>query len=429
MKSAISALAVVAMLACSAACNRGPEPLVDPDLAREIAGIKAIDNHAHPVRPTAAGEKPDDEYDALPVDNLEAQSDPLRQRAGSKEVVDAKRELFGGSSSESGKPGAIRSHGMDYATWVLDRAGIETMLANRVAVGPGLPSPRFLWVPFADALMYPLDNSAGNQAMIHNSDQKAFFPLEEKLLARYYKESGIAAKPATLSLYLDQVVRPTLERHKVGGALAEKFEMAYLRTLDVGNPTKADAEKAYAGRGDYKSLQDYIFRFIATECGRLGMAIHIHVAHGGGGYFNVAWANPLLLEPLFNDPSLRKTKFVMIHGGWPFTRETTPLLTKPNVYVDFSEQTAFNSPHDTAEVLRGWLAYVPEKVMFATDAYPASPELGWEEAALIAANSGRDALGRALTGMIRDGEITRERAGELARMVLRENARKLYGLK
>jgi hypothetical protein len=31
--------------------------------------------------------------------------------------------------------------------------------------------------------------------------------------------------------------------------------------------------------------------------------------------------------------------------------------------------------------------------------------------------------------MMNDGEITRERAGELARMVLRENAKRLYGFK
>jgi predicted TIM-barrel fold metal-dependent hydrolase len=97
--------------------------------------------------------------------------------------------------------------------------------------------------------------------------------------------------------------------------------------------------------------------------------------------------------------------------------------------VDFSEQTAFNTPHDVADVLRAWLAYVPEKVLFATDAYPESPELGWEESGWIAANTGREALGRALTGMMRDGEITRARAMELASMVLRDNARKLYGLK
>jgi hypothetical protein len=358
----------------------------------------------------------------LPVDNLEPQSDPIRQRDKAQIVIDAHAQLFGRTDRAT----AMREHGADYATWVLDKLGIETMISNRVAMGPGLPSPRFLWVAFADALMYPLDNTA----LMETPDQKAFFPLEEKLLRRYYAESGVAAKPATLDLYLDQVVRPTLERHKAAGALAEKFEMAYLRTLDVGNPSRAEASAVYAtGKGDYKALQDYIFRFIALECGGLGMAVHIHVAHGGGGYFHVAWGNPLLLEPLLNDPLLRKTTFVMLHGGWPFTRELTPLLTKPNAYVDFSEQTAFNTPHDVAEVLRGWLAYVPEKVLFATDAYAASPALGWEESGLIAANTGREALGRALTGMMQDGEITRERAVELAKMVLRENARKLYGLK
>ena len=40
----------------------------------------------------------------------------------------------------------------------------------------------------------------------------------------------------------------------------------------------------------------------------------------------------------------------------------------------------------------------------------------------------REALAIALTGMLRDGDITRGRASELARMVLRENALRLYGL-
>ena len=71
---------------------------------------------------------------------------------------------------------------------------------------------------------------------------------------------------------------------------------------------------------------------------------------------------------------------------------------------------------------------MPEKVLFGTDAYPYSDELGWEESAWIAAKRGREALAIALTGMLRDGEISKDRAFELARMVLRENARNLYGL-
>ena len=398
-----SAFAGLCVLLCG--CAQSP---VDSQLAAEIAKIKAIDNHAHPVRPTAPGEKPDDEYDALPVETLEPSSDPVRTRPGAPDLLEARRRIVRGDP--------VR---------VLDQLGIETMLANRVAMGSGLPAPRFLWVPFADALMYPLSN----ESMIHNPDQKAFFADEERLLKRYYAESGAASRPSTLDEYLNKVVRATLERHKRAGAVAEKFEMAYLRTLHVGNPSRAEAEKAWSGHGDYKDLQDYIFRFIAVECGRLGMAVHFHAAAGGGGYFNVSGANPMLLEPLFNDPGLRKTNFVMLHGGWPFTREITALLSKPNTYADFSEQSVLNYPQDLAEVIRGWLEYVPEKVLFATDAYPYSPEAGWEETGYVAASTGREALGRALTGMLRDHEIGRERAVELARMVLRDNARKLYGLK
>ena len=67
-------------------------------------------------------------------------------------------------------------------------------------------------------------------------------------------------------------------------------------------------------------------------------------------------------------------------------------------------------------------------MLFATDAYPYSDEMGWEESGWIASRNGREALAIALTRMMRDGEITRQRAGELARMVLRENAKALYGL-
>jgi len=404
------------------ACSTPSTGSVDPQIAADIAGIKAIDNHAHPVRPTAAGEKPDGEYDALPVDSLEPESDPVRDRPGSPAILEAHREMFKGD-----KAGAAKTYGQDYAVRVLDQLNIETMLANRVSMGPGLPAPRFLWVPFADALMYPLPTDA----IVRNPDQKAFFALEDRLLKRYYQESGVPSKPAALDEYLSKVVRATLERHKQGGAVAEKFEMAYLRTLEVGDPSKDDAERVYTtGKGDYKALQDFIFRFIATECGRLGMAVHIHASAGGGGYFNVSGDNPLLLEPLFNDPALRKTNFVLLHGGWPFGRQLTALLTKPNVYTDFSGQTFMNYPRDVSENLRAWLEYVPEKALFGTDAYPfAPPDNGWEEAGYMANAAGREALGMALTGMLRDGEITRERAGELARMVLRENARKLYGLK
>ena len=387
-------------------CNQ-QQPSVDPQFASEIASIKAIDNHAHPVRP---GNPPDTDFDALPVEHLEPYSEPIRTRVDQPIVAEARQKM---STVDKSNPLAV-----------LDALGIETMIANRVAMSPPVSEPRFKFAGYVDALMYPLDNTA----MMKDPDKKEFFPLEEKLLKRYYQESGVTSKPATLDDYLAKVVRPTLDRHKAAGAIAEKFEMAYLRGFDIGNPSKADAEKAYLGHGDYKALQDYIFRFLATECGRLGMAVHIHTCASAGGYFDVAGDNPLLLEPLLHDPAMRKTNFVLLHGGWPFIGEITALLENPNVYTDFSEQTFNDYPREVSVNIRKWLEYEPEKVMFATDAYPFSKEIGWEEAGYIASKTGREALGIALTGMLRDDEISRDRAVQLARMVLRDNARKLYGL-
>jgi uncharacterized protein len=388
-------------------------PLVDKDLADTIAAIKAIDNHAHPVRVMPKGQPPDRFFDALPVDNLESASDPVAMRPG------AFPKQF-----PNGKQSVIDAKGDSYPEWVLDQMNVDVMLANRVEMGKGIAPPRFRWVPYADALLFPLDNTT---LAAENSDKKAFFSLEDTLRFRYFKECGIEARPATLSEYLTKVVTPTLERHKQGGAVAEKFEAAYLRTLAFDAVSRDDAEKAYMGKAPYKQLEDYLFRYIAAECGRLGMAVHLHTMAGPVRYFDVAGANPLLLQPVLNDPALTKTNFVMIHGGWPFTREITALLTKPNAYLDFSEQSMVIDPPMLAGTIREWLSFVPEKVLFATDAYPFSDEMGWEEAAWIGARRGREALGIALTNMMRDGSITRDRAKELARMVMRENARKLYG--
>ncbi len=411
---------------CPPASRSPPAPATRrpwiPQLAAEIAGIKAIDNHAHPVLASPG----DREFDALPVDSMEASSEPVAMRADSPAVKEAARALYGSST----RADTIRRKGDGYPAWVLDQAGIDIMFANRVAMGPSIQPPRFRWVPYADALIFPLDNS---HLAARNSDRKSFFALEDKLRARYLANAPL---PPTLAEYTARVVTPILERQRQGGALAEKFEAAYLRDLYFGAADAAQAERVYrqyAGKGappdtEYKLLQDYLFRYIASECGRLGMAVHIHTMAGAGGYFDVAGANPLNLEPLFDDPALRKTKFVMIHGGWPFVSEIGALLTKPNAYLDISAQTLILPPARIAGWLREWLALVPEKVLFGTDAYPYSDQLGWEESAWIAARNGREALGRALTAMIRDGEITHQRAVELARMVLRDNARTLYGL-
>ncbi len=307
------------------------------------------------------------------------------------------------------------------------------MFANRVSIGRGLAAPRFRWVGYGDPLMLPLSTKTLSQA---NSDKGFFYGREEMLLKRDLAALKLNSLPPTLDLYLGKVITPTLEIQKRGGAIAIKFVAAYMRPLDFADVSKNEAERIYAryvsgnepSWDEYKKVQDFLFRYIAREAGRLGLAVHLHTGGGCGHFFNLSGSNPLLLESVLNDPSLRKTNFVLVHGGYPFVKETEFLMEKPNVYADFSAQTFLLTPQALSRVLRDWLEYEPEKILFGTDASPATPEVGWEESAWMTNKTAREALAMALTGMMKDGDITRERAIELARMVMRENAIKLYGL-
>jgi predicted TIM-barrel fold metal-dependent hydrolase len=104
------------------------------------------------------------------------------------------------------------------------------------------------------------------------------------------------------------------------------------------------------------------------------------------------------------------------------------MMSKPNVYADFSAQTFFLYPRALSDVLRNWLEFYPDKILFGTDAFSFGPAIDWGEVAWLSDATGRQALALALTEMMNDGEITRDRALQLARKVLRENAVRLYKL-
>jgi predicted TIM-barrel fold metal-dependent hydrolase len=406
---------------------------VDSALAAYIARIRAIDNHAHPMLPVAPGGAADTEYDALPLDGIPPFPIPWRLTLAAPVWPAAARALYGAGSGpalSAARDRVRRDRGSRFPAWALDRAGIDVMLANRIAPGPGLESPRFRWVPFDDALLFPLDTRL---EAARTPDTRSLYPKEAALLRRYLHDLGLDAPPATLDAYVAAVVIPTLRRQRESGAVAIKFEAAYLRPLDFDQPDTALARAVYARGGtpthaEYKALSDYLFRVVAREAGRLGLAVHLHVLETFGGFYSAGGAAPVLIEPVFNDSTLRGTNFVIVHGGWPAVGETEAMLGKPNVYADISMMDLMLAPAELAQVLRGWLLRWPDKVLFGTDAFEGGPDQGWEEGAYVAATTARRALGMALTAMVRDGDVTPARARELARMVLRENALRLYRL-
>ena len=415
---------------------------VDSALARYIDGIRAIDDHAHPLRPVPPGAPADSEFDALPLEGIPPFDVPSRLKPDDPIWRAAQSALYGVAPELTGEPyhaalrsavAAERARGNAFPEWVLDRTGIDVMLANRIAMGPGLAGPRFRWIAFADPLLFPLDTRS---EAARTPDTRALYPRETKLLQRYLRDLGVRALPATLDQYVRSVVNGTLARERSAGAVGIKFEAAYLRALDFDDADASAVARTYAryvrggvpARAEYKNLQDYLFKAIVREAGRLSLPVQIHALETFGGFYSPRGSAPHLLEPAANDSTLRGAKLVIVHGGWPMIGETQALLSKANVYADISMMDDVLSPTVLAGVLRQWLGEWPEKVLFGTDAFDGGPEQGWEQVAWVASSTARRALAIALTGMMRDGEISRERAETLARMVLRENAVAVYGL-
>ena len=101
--------------------------------------------------------------------------------------------------------------------------------------------------------------------------------------------------------------------------------------------------------------------------------VQIHTGVGCGEYFDVGGAQPLLLESVLDAAALRRTTFVLLHGGSPVERTLASLISKPNVYVDVSALELLWSVSELARVLRPWLETMPEHVLFGTDAGPWGP--------------------------------------------------------
>jgi len=234
-------LALFLVLPISASSQISP----DPQIMAEVNQIKAVDNHTHVPKVVGPGEK-DDDFDALPCDPLEPTKAPLMARPENPKFLEAWQKLYGYKYSDidpahvrelvAMKQQVQKEQKDNYPAWVIDKLGIEYMLANRVAMGRGLNPSRFIWVPFDDALMVPLNN----HAMADTPDRKVFYQREEMLLERYLGESNVFTMPAILDNYVAQVITPTLEQQKKAGAVAIKFEAAYLRSLDFAEPQEQE---------------------------------------------------------------------------------------------------------------------------------------------------------------------------------------------
>ena len=198
---------------------------------------------------------------------------------------------------------------------------------------------RLRWVPHANTLLYPLP---AEHLIARSPSHKADITNIQKDLQRFLKEAEVRAVPSDLTAYL-KFIDDTLRSWRKQGAVAVKFYDAYLRTLRIADVSEEHASLLYAkgrtaplSRDEYLAVQDFLWRHILLEAGKIRLPVHIHSSLGVPPFLRSLESDVRNLEDVLADPKFFATPVMLIHGGGPWPEIAAYLAFKPNVWVDIS---------------------------------------------------------------------------------------------
>lgn len=398
-------------------------------LATTLDQVPAIDVHTHLLQPGNFNPEL-------------ATKSPLLNRSTNPWLPAVLRERFGVTADSDNWPETIeaiasareamvkRLGPQGYWTNHLDYTLTDIAFVNQKSK-EGVDGKRLLWVPQATPLMFPLP---ADRLMERSPVHKDGIAEAQSDLRGFLKEAGLGRSPGDLPAYV-RFLDETLRRWQREGAVGIKFWDAYLRTLRIADVPASQAAALYAkgraaplGRDEYIALQDYLWRHILLEAGKIKLPVHIHSSLGVPPFLRSLESDVRNLEDVLADPRFFATPVVLIHGGGPWHEIAIYLALKPNVWVDMSSMAFLHPVPDFADILRRFLLFAPEKVLYGTDAasYPSVPG-GADVQHVVLSRATRDALYLALSGLVRDGVIDEPRAVAMGRAILRDNARRLHG--
>jgi uncharacterized protein len=208
-----------------------------------------------------------------------------------------------------------------------------------------------------------------------------------------------------------------------------KSHLGELVGLGAG-PVEADeAERLFpaAKTGDgYAFKKLYMAVWLATmlQCQELKIPLHIHTGFTGGLWDGpIADTDPFLLVPILRQPRYLQTRLVLLHAGHPWIQHAGAMAHAfPHVWVDIGWTTPWISQR-IVECYRELIGMAPiSKLMIGSGGH-GSPEVSW-----LAAKTAKIALGEVLTDSVRLGLMAERNAEKIARMILHDNAARMYKL-
>jgi len=214
---------------------------------------------------------------------------------------------------------------------------------------------------------------------------------------------------------------------KKEGFVGVKCHLAEQVGFGVEPVSDGEAEATFpAAKGKnsdgYKKLYVAVFTHTLLQCQDLRIPIHLHTGCTGGLWNGpISHADPFLLVPLIRQPKFLQTKIVFLHAAYPWLQHAAELAhSLPHVWVDMSWTTPWVSLR-LVECYKDVIGIAPlSKLMLGSGGHD-TPEIPW-----LAAKTAKIALAEALGDAVRLGLLTSQQAEKTARMILHDNAVRMY---
>lgn len=261
-----------------------------------------------------------------------------------------------------------------------------------------------------------------------DSDVTKCFPCEVFRLFRYEPEIDALLKSDTCFMDMAEKMTAKIKKAKEEGFAGVKGHIAERCGFAVREVSPEEAENAFkkAKEGDreaWVTVYYGVFSFIMRACAEADIPLHLHSGTTGFvGDIAVDTLDPVLMAPYL--ANYLDTKVVFLHGSFPMNRNAAWMAYNfPNVYLDLS-QTLLWQGMLAPRLLEDALSCCPhDKIMLGTGQHDYC-EMVW-----LASKIAKKALADTLGHMVDLDLISEEQAYRSARMVLSENALKLYGRK
>lgn len=270
-----------------------------------------------------------------------------------------------------------------------------------------------------------------------------FFVLARKfdrfILPATAKDIGELEKLTGVSItslrHLKQAMERSFAQSIEAGMVAVKSTIAYARELrfaEAGEQAAAadflrlvrgevKLPEGFRGRVErpFRALEDHMFHHLMrlAEAHRLPVQLHTGILAGNGAF--ITNTNPVGLTNLFY--LYPQVQFDLFHIGYPYQNELIALAKLfPNVHVDFCWAHII-SPVAARAALHEMLETVPVNKILGFGGDYRYPELSYAHLVMARRN-----IARVLTEKVEEGLFEEDEAAEVARLLLADNAARLF---